>query len=334
MKNELSFAIVGLGSIGQRHLSNLLNLGQRNITLIRTGHSTLTNELLQQFPVESDLQKVLRQKPTAVIVSNPSSMHINTALQATAHGVHVLIEKPVSNTLEHTSELTNLIDEQMIISLIGFQFRFHPALRHIEQWLTERRIGKIISVHAHWGEYLPGWHPWENYQHSYSGRKELGGGPLLTLCHPIDYLRWLIGEIESVYCASNKISHLNIDTEDTAAIILRFQSGAIGTVYLDYVENPARHELSIIGETGIIQWNNKTGAARLIHAQAEHLFTPDPRFERNTMFLHEMQHFIESIKQSKKTICDIHDGIMTLKIVLAAKQSALERREIRVADIV
>ena len=327
-KQHPSFLIAGLGSIGQRHLRNLVSLGIRDITLFRTGHATLSDANSNQFPVERDLKRALAQNPTAVIVSNPTSLHMNVALPAAETGCHLLLEKPISHSMENVDKLRQRVQKNNVKVLVGFQFRFHPSFRKIKQWLDDGRIDKVISAHVHWGEHLPAWHPWEDYRKGYSARQDMGGGVVLTLCHPFDYLRWLIGEVQSVSAAMDKLSDLEIDTEDTAIVTLRFVSGAVGSVYLDYIQRPPQHDLIIVGQKGTITWNNTDSRASLHPADAKEaeVFCPPEGFDRNTMFLEEIVHFIDSIKNDQQPDCTLEDGIRALQIALAVKQTAAERR--------
>jgi predicted dehydrogenase len=95
-------------------------------------------------------------------------------------------------------------------------------------------IGRPISARSHWGEYLPAWHPWEDYRDSYSARADLGGGVVLTLCHPFDYLRWFFSEIESLSAETARSDALGLNVEDFAEAILAFKDGPYASVHLDY----------------------------------------------------------------------------------------------------
>lgn len=304
--------IAGLGSIGRRHLRNLKALGHRKFVLYRTGKSTLPDDETFDIPTEYDLAKALSHKPVATIVTNPTALHMRVALAAAKSGSHLFLEKPISHTLDGVEELGSLVREKSLKVQVGFQFRFHPGLHQVKRLLEKNTIGPVVSVSAHWGEYLPGWHPGEDYHQSYSAKKELGGGVLLTLSHPFDYLRWLIGEAASVQAAQSQNGGLGIDVEDSADVLLQFTSGAIGNVHLDYLERPAEHSLRIIGQKGVI------------HEQ----LNPEG-FDRNTMFLSEMRHFLSCIIGNEQPLCTLDDGIEALRIVLAAKESAKKGRLVK-----
>jgi predicted dehydrogenase len=208
--------------------------------------------------------------------------------------------------------------------LVGYQFRHHPALRQIADFLAEEAIGRPLSVRAHWGEYLPDWHPWEDYRKSYSARKDLGGGVILTLSHTLDYLRWMFGEVDSLWAFVGKLSDLEIEVEDTAEIGLRFSSGLIGSLHLNYNQHPPAHHIQVVGTQGTIQWENPDEIVRIYRAGSkewEDVYSAHG-FKRNDMFLAQMHHFREVVRGTAEPICTLEDGIHALELSLAALQSA------------
>lgn len=331
----MRFLICGLGSIGRRHLRNLQVLDQDDIVLLRTGKSTLPEDELAGLPVERDLDKALeRWHPEAVIVSNPTSLHLDIATPAAKYGCHLLLEKPISHSLEGIDEFLRAVQHGESKVLIGFQFRFHLGLRAVKRLLEDDEIGQPISAHVHWGEYLPDWHPWEDYQVGYSARKDLGGGVVHTLSHPFDYLRWLLGEVSDVSAELGIMGDLDIEVEDTAKVTLIFEQGPLASVHLDYNQRPASHWLEIIGSKGTIRWDDKDGAARWwssVKGSWQQIEVP-MGFERNVMFLEEMRHFTEVVSGDLLPLCTIEDGIRALEIALAAHQSAASGNRIHILD--
>jgi predicted dehydrogenase len=214
--------------------------------------------------------------------------------------------------------------------LVGFQFRFHPGLRSIKRWIESGAIGKPISAHAHWGEYLPGWHPWEEYQTSYAARAELGGGVVLTLCHPFDYLRWFFGEVQWVYGSVDQLGPWELTVEDSADALLSFESEMQCTVHLDYVQRPPEHSFRIIGTEGTIYWDNADGIARIFQPDIKEWQeeTMPLEIERNQLFLEEMKHFLDVCREDVNPICDLGDGIEALRIALAVKESSRSRKRV------
>ncbi len=327
----MKYLIVGLGSIGRRHLRNLVAIGEADILLYRTHQSTLPDEALAPFPVETDLMKALAHQPDAVIIANPTALHLPTALPAAEAGCHLLLEKPVTDrrdsTLDELRQAAAPVEER---TLVGFQFRFHPVLSRIRDILQSGQIGRPLSVRVHWGEYLPGWHPWEDYRQSYAARGDLGGGVVNTLCHPLDYLRWLIGEVASLSACTAQVSDLELDVEDVAEINLQFESGCVGSVHLDYFQRPPAHWLEINCTEGHIRWDNATAAARVFDAEKGTWTTLDPPadFERNQLFLDEIQHFAALVRGEERSRCHLEDGIQALALTEAVHASAREGRRV------
>lgn len=321
--HAVKILIAGFGSIGRRHFHNLLALGERDILFYRTGYSSLADDELVGFAVERDLEAALAHQPQAVIVANPTALHLGVAIPAAEAGCHLLLEKPIAHSLERIDELQKALERGGGQVLVGYQFRYHPGLQQVKRLLDEGAIGRPISARSHWGEYLPGWHPWEDYRRGYSARSDLGGGVVLTLCHPLDYLRWLLGEVSAVWAFTAHLSNLELDVEDTAEIGLRFANGCLGSVHLDYCQRPPRHDLEIIGTEGVLRWDNADSAARLYRAASGEWqsYPPEPGFERNTMFLDLMRHFLEVVRGNAAPRCTLQDGIQSLKIALAVHAS-------------
>jgi predicted dehydrogenase len=318
--------IAGLGSIGRRHLASLRALGWPNVRLYRTGRSTQPDTDLAGLPVDHDLPTALARRPMAVIVSNPSALHLPLALDAARAGAHLLIEKPLSNNLTGVADLERLVADRGLTALVGFQLRFNPGLRQVRAWLRAGAIGTVVSAHVHWGEYLPEMHPWEDYHVGYAARAELGGGVLLTLCHPFDYLRWLIGEMTQVSAVESRCNPLGLSVDTSVDMTARFASGGSAHIHLNFVERPPSHQLTVIGTEGTITWNHTDSAARCYRAASrrwETVLAPDG-FEREWMFLDEMRHFLACLRGEEQPLCALADGRAALEVTLAAKQALAE----------
>jgi len=340
----MKFLIAGLGSIGRRHFRNLIALGEKDIILLRSHRATLPDDELAGYPVETDLAEALKKhKPEAVIVANPTSLHLDVAIPAAEAGCHILLEKPVSNSLDRLDVLQKAAEKSGSRILVGFQFRYHPTLNKARELIQASALGKVLTVHAHWGEYLPQWHPWEDYRQGYAARADLGGGVIVTLTHPLDYLRFLLGEVESLWSFNGHLSPLEMDVEDAAEIGLRFVSGAVGGVHLNYFQRPPVHRLEIVGTGGTLRWDNADGV--LHHFKMPATFgtfseeppapvveavAPPEGFERNQLFLAQTRHFVETAAGESEPRCTLADGARTLRLALAAQESQKSGRVVQI----
>jgi predicted dehydrogenase len=320
----MKFLIAGYGSIGRRHLRNLRELGQRDILLYRSRRGTLPDAEAEiaGLPVETDLSAALAHRPDAVIIANPTALHLDVAIPAAEQGCHILIEKPLAGDMDRIPALRAAVQRGGGQFIIGFQFRFHPTLRQAARLLAQGAIGRPLSIRAHWGEYLPNWHPWEDYRQGYAARGDLGGGVLLTLCHPFDYLRMLLGDYEVVSALGGTLGDIGLPVEDLVEVGLRFKTSAIGTLHLDYLQQPPTHTLEVVGTAGTLRWDNATGALALFSPAAAswQTFNPPPDFERNHLFLAELRHFIAAAQGQEQALCTLEDGVNALASVLRARQ--------------
>lgn len=320
----MKILIAGFGSIGRRHFRNLLALGEQDLLFLRTGQSTLQDDEIAGYPVETKIDKALAHRPDAVIVTNPTALHLDVAIPAAEAGCHLFLEKPLSHSLRRLDLLENALERGGGRVFVGFQYRFHPGLLKIKDLLTQQELGKPLSVRVQWGEFLPGWHPWEDYRKGYSARKDLGGGVVLTLCHPLDYLRWLLGEVRALWAFVGHHSGLGLDVEDTAEIGLHFNQGTLGSVHLDYNQRPPSHHLELVCAGGTIRWDNATGGVEVYGAALETWTTHElpTAFERNQLFLSEMAHFLRVAQGLEPSKCDLMDGVKSLELALAVHTSS------------
>jgi predicted dehydrogenase len=355
----MKILIAGLGSIGRRHLRNLLALGEADkerpldkvgpldILLYRTHKGTpfvkgttvvpssLPEAELAPFPVETDLTAALAWRPQAVIIANPTALHLDVAIPAAESGCHIFVEKPISHSLERINQLRAALHRSGGQLLVGYHFRFHPGLQKVKDLLSQQAIGRPLSVRIHWGEYLPNWHPWEDYRKSYSARADLGGGVTLTLSHTLDYVRWLLGEVDSLWAFSDRLGNLELSVEDTIEIGLKFKNRILGSVHMDYNQQPPAHTLEIVGTLGTLRWDNTDGhvvilrpgtAGRIVSTEpaerTSECFPAPAGFERNDLFLAEMRHFLAVARLEHAPACTLDDASEALRLALAALQSA------------
>jgi predicted dehydrogenase len=320
-KTGLKFLIAGVGSIGRRHLDNLLALNQSAIILYRTGKGTL-GDLAQDFPTYHDLSAAMAQKPDAVIISNPTALHMPVAEAAARSAADIFLEKPISHTFDSLQGFEAAMEASRSQVFVAYQFRFNAGLKKIKEILENGSLGKPVSFISRWGEYLPDWHPWEDYRNSYAARPELGGGVVLTLSHPIDYLRWFFDDVAWLTADTGNRSALDLACEDYADAHFVFRSGVQGDLHLDYDTRPKVHDLQIHCESGEVFWDYDTNIVKVSAANGavQEIFPPTG-YDRNQMYLDEMAHFLAVCERKEKPICTYHDGKQALNIALGILQS-------------
>lgn len=312
--------VVGAGSIGQRHLRNLARMGVA-VAALRSYRGTAG--ALPAVPTLTTWGAVREFHPDAVVIATPTALHADTAIQAAEDGYHLLVEKPLAHTLSHARAIQQAVTDAGTVGLVGYHFRHHPTLQQVRAWVREGAIGTPIHARAHWGEYLPGWHPGEDTQTSYSARRDLGGGVVLTLSHTLDYLRWILGEPVEVSAFTTRATTYTVDVEDVAHVSLRLATGGIATVTLDYAERSPRHELHIVGLEGSITWDARSGVARREPAGGSPEVVALPAgFDRNDLFVAELEHFAACVAGHATPTCTVADGVAAVAIAEAALRSS------------
>jgi predicted dehydrogenase len=319
------FLVIGCGSIGKRHIRNLTALNAGDVIAHDVSQERLSG-VAKEYHVKAydSIDDALAQKPDVAVICTPTSLHIAAALSAAKSNCHLFIEKPLSHSLEGVDELIKIVAQKSLVTLVGCNMRFHPGIALMKELLDKKTVGRVICARLQAGQYLPDWHPWEDYRQGYSAKQDLGGGIILDSIHEIDYITWFLGEVSQVFCFSGKLSSLEIDTEDTAEILLRFSSGAIAEVHLDYVQRSYSRSCQIIGEEGTILWNFNERQVKLYSAEASRwqTFSQKPDYDINQIYIEEMKHFLQCIEGKNKPVQDINSAKRVLEIALAAKEAA------------
>jgi predicted dehydrogenase len=335
----LKVLFVGLGGIGQRHLRLLRSLlgdslditayRERNLNVVITDKLSIAQGLnvdeVYNIKVHDSYDLALSESPNLVFICNPTSMHVETAIKAAKHGCHLFIEKALSDSMEKVDELSSLVAEKGLICTIGYQLRFHPCLVELKRVLDSRVLGQLIAVNVEVGEYMPGWHKYEDYRHIYASRKELGGGVLLSQIHEFDYIQWLFGFPSSLYALGGKLSSLEIGVEDVASVLLTCEyNGRPLPVHLhqDYLQQPPTRGCKVVGDKGkvVVDLVASSFIHYGLHGEVVESLSFD-NFDRNQLFLDQLKHFVDSVARKSEPAVPIAEGIKSLKLALAAKRS-------------
>ncbi len=334
----MKILMIGLGSIGQRHLRNIKRvlgdeaeiLAYRVRGLQRTFSDTMQIRdqvsLDEEFNIRvfSDLDEALAEKPEIAFITNPTNMHIPCAVKCAKAGCHLFLEKPISDDMTGIEELREIVAEKKIKVFVGYQNRFHPAIRTVREVLESGALGRILSVQAQVGERLTTMHTYEDYKETYMARKDMGGGVVTNqLVHEMDYLYYLFGKPSGVYALGGTVGNLGIDVEDNCDALFVMGEGndkVSVSVHADFYQSPPSRFIKVVGEKGQIEGD-------LIHNCVTQTVcdvtqqTAFSGFERNDMFIEELQEFLACIREDRRETIGLEDGIVSLKMAMAVKES-------------
>jgi len=332
----MNVLILGLGSIGQRHLRNLRSLDKKiKFFSLRRKYSTpfLNNKnQIKKGDLES-LYKIKNFKNFKEIknidvafICTPSKFHVSEAIKLLKKDINLFIEKPLGSSLKNISELKKIIKKKHNLkTMMGFQLKFNPIILKLKKLISNNTIGKIYSVHIHHGEHIDDFHPYEKYNISYAARKELGGGVVLTQIHEIDYLIFLFKKhkIKVLNKFSSKISNLNINVEDNSVAYLKLEDKKkkkiLCSLHLNYFERPKKREITLIGENGKITCDLNKCEINIF--KINRLKKIKFKFNRNDIFKKQIKYFLNCIKNKRRIDkdYDVINGIRSLKLALKLK---------------
>jgi predicted dehydrogenase len=326
--------VAGLGSIGERHVRNLVAAGHDGISVLRRGAAkprTLTGD---EFTTVTDVEAAFARNPAAILICLPNTMHTELLARAVDAGIPVLVEVPLAHELAGLAEIDARAKQTGAQVLIGHNLRFHPALAAIHAAVVGGEIGTPLFSRSQFGEYLPAGHTWEDYRTRYEARADLGGGAVLTSIHEIDHACWLFGPVTAVTCVA-RTRELDIDVEDVAMMILEHENGTLSEIELDFIQRVYTRSLQIAGTEASIEWKLRDDRSRICLEKngtwEDHVILDTPYdlpTVVNQTYIDELTHFGEVVRGNEAPCNPLSMGIHVLSVALAALQSSREKRRI------
>lgn len=314
----MRYTIIGCGSIGRRHLANLISLGvpvdeiqacDEDVTsLVELGVQTVHPDALGDALSMGD----------AVLVCTPHSTHVPYAIRALRQGCHVFIEKPLSHTLDDALMLKAHVWEGAVVQ-VGFNLRFHPAVRWVKGLLEAGDVGNVCSAMFKYGSYLPSWRSKGDYRRGYAA-SSIDGGIVLDDIHEVDLLLHLLGKPEDVKMYTAKLSDLQIEKEDVAHATFRMRTGALVSLTMNYVQAVPERGFMIVGSRGTLSSDLLTSIA--YHYDSSDYPTLRSKssgsallFDANQMYVDELQSFMTSIAERQPAAVTLDDGLQAQEVV-------------------
>jgi predicted dehydrogenase len=291
-----------------------------NIIAVRSGKGKKVEEEKLLNAVVHSLEEAIDCGIEAAIIATPAVFHFAQAIFLIAHGIHVLIEKPISHSLNNMDDLLKMQKESNSVALVGYCLRYNSGALKFKEMLRNKKIGELLHVKVECGSYLPDWRLGQDYRKSVSAKEELGGGVLLEISHELDYIRWFFGEMKSVYANIKNSNTLEIDVEDSADMILEPMQGYPISIHLDFNSRISRRECIARCSNGDLIWNVSANKVTWQTAKGfEELGSYNN--DRDYVYKEQLKHFFDCIENKKSPSVSINDGIAVLQMIEAAKKS-------------
>lgn len=314
----MKILIIGVGSIGERHLKNLLKLGHKDISLCDFSAERMRNlEAQYRLPVHTDWRSALKEvRPDVTFICTSADSHVIVATAAVRGGSHVFIEKPLSVDLKGVDSLIRLAKKKKKTVMVACNWLFHGALRALQKALRDGSYGNPLLSRVVIGYYLPGARKNTDYRKNYSAKKTQGGGVILDSgSHAVNYLTALFGEVKDSRIFPGKLHALGIKAEEAAGLFLEHVNDVLSTVSLDYVSPKSVHKVEVVTDKGLLTLDFRDDSLAFEAVDARKMIYAGSK-DLNLMYLDEVRHFFDCIRKRKKPIQDLPDAKKLLKILI------------------
>lgn len=284
----MKIIIFGLGSIGKRHAEILLKNYRHELYAFRSGVSKSANTLaIKELYTWKEVQKL---KPDIALITNPTSLHIETAIQCAQAECKLFIEKPIGSSLKGLDKLLKIVKEKSLVTYIAYNLRFHPVIIKLKEYTSQY---KPLHARVVCTSFLPNWRPNTDYLKSYTANSKLGGGVILDLSHELDYVSYLLGSINKLNGQFSKRGQVTVDAEDYADILAHTESGPVN-INLNFFSQLKQRYIQI-------DFENLTVIGDLVNAEikeyqneilGDHLKL---NYEKGQEYILQFQYFFDNI---------------------------------------
>lgn len=335
MQQQRHLLIVGTGSVGKRHMMNFSALGCRvSVVDPRADRLAEAQAAARVEKAFTDLNQALDDgtKYDGIVICSPPSFHVAQAVSGLERGCPIFLEKPVSHSAESAEDLLEAVNRTGVRLLLGYTYRWWPALVELKARVLAGAVGRPLHVKCVMSAHLADWHPWERYQDFFMSSLTLGGGALLDESHFIDLMLWFFGRPTEVSGRVERLSTLDIETDDNVDALLAYRNGLRVYMHLDVFGRPHEKYITITGESGTLHWSFEPNRIRQAHT-AEPQWS-DVAFQglRNDMFVAAAAEFLDVMTGKAEPSCTIEDGCEVLRVVEAIRKSSQSRTSVTVPD--
>lgn len=321
--------IVSLGSAGSRHL-RVIRSASPDATVMVFRHSSVIEHSSLVDATTSSFSDVERFQPQFAVLANPASLHAEMARLLLDLGCHLLIEKPLATNTVDGQAIYEAAKAKGCIVHVGYNLRCLPSLQLFRDQIHQGCVGRVFSVRCEVGQSLESWRVGVDYRQGVSAQLAMGGGVLLELSHELDYLAWILGRVDWVGAWFGRQSGLEIDVEDTAHLVLGFQSAGalapVASVNLDFIRHDTTRRCVAIGENGSLTWDAVKGTVEACFKgnaewQVMHRSKPDQDFTYAAQWHRFLSAAVHPNGRQDSLAADIDQALHVLDVVEAARSS-------------
>jgi len=312
--------VVGVGSIGERHVRCFQNTERTEISICEVNES-LRTQIAERYQIEnsySDIDTALQAGHDAVVVAVPAHLHTPIAQKAAEAGLHLLIEKPLAVSPHGIKKLQATINEKGLVASVAYVYRAAPALADMKQALDSGRFGAPVQIVAVCGQHFPTFRP--AYRDTYYRDHATGGGAIQdAITHVLNAGEWLVGPIDRLVADAEHLILEGVDVEDTVHVITR-QGNVLGSYSLNQHQAPNESVITVNCERGTVRFEFHRHHWRWMTDDQWHE-ADSVKIERDTLFMRQAAAFLDAVERKAEPLCPLDEGLQTLRVNLAALES-------------
>jgi predicted dehydrogenase len=292
---NLRVLVIGGGSIGERHIRVLQDLGIPKVGLLRNRNLPLRNTDQSLLRIFFSWEDALNDGFDCAIICTPTHLHKDQFFRAAKAGLHVLIEKPLCHIALTEVELNDLFNVGPLHFQVAYMLRYHPVFQKIKRTIQNNEFGPLYHSSSYWGEYLPDWHPWEDYRISYAAKQDMGGGAALTLSHDLELMFWLHeSQPVNAFLKKQFYTPLDVSTDSAANAVLEFPSGGHSNIHVNFLERNSTRSYRFVFERASLQYDYFSQVLYLQEPGKECVQMHFQDFNRNDMFIEQAKFFLSN----------------------------------------
>ncbi len=314
--------VVGVGSIGLRHLRCFQNTGRARLSICEV-HPTLRSQVAEEYRIDRhypDLDSALADRHDAAVIATPAHLHIPIAIRLAEAGSHLLLEKPLSTSLEGIDSLQNTLRRQSLVAAVAYVHRANPSVRAMREAIASGRFGRPVEVIAACGQHFPTYRP--AYREIYYRDRTIGGGAIQdAMTHILNTVEWLVGPIDRLTAdAAHQILE-GVAVEDTVHVLAR-HGRVLGCYSLNQYQAPNEITITVVCERGTVRFEYHRNRWRwTIHPDEPWHDEPQEPLPRDALFIHQANVFLDALEGRVSPLCSFEEGLQTLRVNLAALTS-------------
>jgi predicted dehydrogenase len=332
MSARKSILIVGAGSIGERHLRCFAATGRAELSICEV-NASLRATIAGRYAVQhafGDFEDALSSRPTVVVICTPAHLHLPMALAAAKAGAHLLIEKPLSTSLDGIEGLREELARRKLTAAVAYVYRAHPVLAAMREAIIAGRFGEPVQIVATCGQNFPFYRP--AYRETYYTAHATGGGAVQdALTHVINAGEWLVGPVDSLVADTGHLVLEGVEVEDTVHVLTRHGS-VMGCFSLNQHQAPNEMTITVVCRGGVARFEYHRNRWRsMTEPDGGWRDELSGALERDTLFIRQAEAFLDAVDGLAAPICALGEGAQTLRVNLAILASAEARawQEIR-----